>query len=72
MTDADFAHFMDLGHELRAVEFKSPGSLLDNRLTAQVVKAVLGLANRRDGGNVMIGVAEEGNSCARLAWMTLP
>ena len=49
---------MALGHELGGIEFKGPGPLTDRRLTAQVVRAMLGMANRRDGGNVIIGVVD--------------
>ena len=40
------------------MEFKSPGPVSDGRLIAQVVKAMLGMCNRRDGGTVIIGVEE--------------
>ena len=62
MTDEEFAQVMALGHELSGVEFKGPGPLSDSRLVAQVVKAVLGMANRRDGGMVIIGVADRGSA----------
>ena len=55
MTDEEFARIMGLSHELRGVEFKGPGPSSDRRLFAQVVKAVLGMANRRHGGRVIIG-----------------
>ena len=58
MTDEEFARTMALGHELRGIEFKGPGPLSDRRLVAQAVKAVLGMANRRDGGRVIIGVED--------------
>ena len=61
MNDADFARIMELGHELRGVEFKGPGPVSSGRLVAQVVKAVLGLANIRDGGRVIVGVEDNGN-----------
>ena len=49
---------MALGHELGGIEFKGPGPMSNSRLVAQVVKAVLGMANRRDGGSVIIGVED--------------
>ena len=58
MTDQEFAEIMALGHETRGVEFKSPGPFSDRLLSARVVRAVLGMANRRDGGRVFIGVEE--------------
>lgn len=59
MTDQEFAQGIALGHELSGIEFKSPGPLSDSRLAAQAVRAILGMANRRDGGSVIIGVTEQ-------------
>jgi predicted HTH transcriptional regulator len=61
MTDEEFAQILALGHETRGVEFKGPGPLSNRRLSAQVVRAVLGMANRRDGGLVIIGVEDNNN-----------
>ena len=62
MTDEDFIEIMNriiaLGHELNGVEVKSPGPVSNGRLVAQVVKAMLGMCNRRDGGTVIIGVED--------------
>jgi predicted HTH transcriptional regulator len=60
MTDQEFAEILALGHETSGVEFKGPGPRSDRQLFAQVVKAVLGMANRRYGGRVIIGVADDG------------
>ena len=60
MTDQEFAELFALGHETRGVEFKAPGPLSDPQLAAQVVRAVLGMSNRRDGGSVIIGVQDIG------------
>ena len=62
MTDETFAEIMTTPHESSGVEFKGPGLLSDSRLVAQTVKAVLGLANHRTGGAVIIGVRETANS----------
>ena len=62
MTDEEFAQILALGHETRGVEFKGPGPLSNRRLAAQVVRAVLGMANRRDGGVVIIGVEDNNNA----------
>ena len=59
MTDTEFAEIMALRHELRGVEFKGPGPLTGGRLAAQVAKAAIGMANRRSGGSVIIGVQED-------------
>ena len=58
MTDQEFAQIITLGHETRGIELKGPGPLSNRRLAAQVVRAVLGMANRRDGGRVIIGVED--------------
>ncbi|MCI0440654.1 MAG: putative DNA binding domain-containing protein [Chloroflexi bacterium] len=63
MTDEEFAQILALNHELRGVEFKSPAPRNDRRLFAQVVRAVLGMSNIREGGVVVIGV---GASLERL------
>ena len=58
MTDEEFARIVELGHELSGVEVKSPGPISNRRLVAQVIKAVLGMCNRRDGGIVIVGVED--------------
>ncbi len=58
MTDEEFEEILALGHENSNVEFKGPGLLKDKHFCARVVKAILGMANRRDGGRVVIGVSD--------------
>ena len=60
MTSEDFIRIMELRHELSGVEFKSPGPISNRRLVAQVIRAILGMSNRRDGGIVIIGVEDSG------------
>ena len=62
MTDEEFAQLLALSREISGVEFKGPGSRADRQLFARVVRAVLGMANRRDGGIVVIGVEDTGAS----------
>ncbi len=62
MTDEEFVQLLALGRELSGLEFKGSGSRSERRLFAQVVRAVLGMANRRDGGTVVIGVQDDGSS----------
>lgn len=59
MTDEEFSEILALGYERRGVEFKGPGPLEDKQLRARVVRAMLGMANRRDGGLVIIGVEDD-------------
>lgn len=62
MTEEQFAQIMALGHETTGVEFKGPGSRQSKAILAGVVRAVLGMANRRDGGLVIVGVDESGGT----------
>lgn len=58
MTPEEFSQLLELGHELHGVEFKGPFDRTDKPAFAKVVKAVLAMANRRDGGKVIVGVDE--------------
>lgn len=60
MTDERFAAILALGRETAGVEFKGPGQLSNRRLMAQVVRALLAMANRQGGGSVIIGVEDNG------------
>ncbi len=55
MRESELAEVLALGYELTGVEFKPPGPRTDAYLFATVTRAVLGMANRRDGGLVVIG-----------------
>jgi predicted HTH transcriptional regulator len=46
--------------EQRGVEFKIGGPITDGLLFARVTRAVLAMANKRDGGRVLVGVDDEG------------
>jgi predicted HTH transcriptional regulator len=59
LTDAQFAEILQLPREQHSVEFKGPGLLSDKNLVVKVIKAVLGMANHRDGGLVIIGVDDD-------------
>ena len=59
MTEQDFELLLKLGHETHGVEFKGPGKRTDRAFLAKVIRAVIGMANRRDGGVVIIGVDDE-------------
>ena len=56
MTDDEFHEIMTVARELRGVEFKSPGTMTS--LLLQVLRAIQGIANTRDGGAVIIGATE--------------
>lgn len=58
MLAEELAQYLALGHELSGVEFKGPGKRTDQPLQAKVVRAALGMANRRGGGRVIVGIDE--------------
>ncbi len=62
MTGEELATIINIGHEQSGTEFKGPGPLSNGRLVAQVVRAVLGMSNRRHGGRVIIGVRDDGET----------
>jgi len=59
MTEQEFEEILSFGHELRGVEFKGPGGRSDRQFFSKVVRAVLGMSNRRDGGLVIVGVSDD-------------
>jgi len=59
VTSQEFETILSRGYEINAVEFKGPGARTDKPFFAKVVRAVLGMANRRDGGLVIIGVEDK-------------
>ena len=58
MTDEEFEQLIAQGHETGGVEFKGSCDLGDTPFRARIVRAILGLANRRGGGVVIVGVSE--------------
>ena len=66
MTDEEFETLMAQDDEGRRLEFKGPGPLAASRLVAQVIKAALGMSNNRDGGNIVVGVAETEGSLDKV------
>jgi predicted HTH transcriptional regulator len=59
LTKEEFESILQYGRETRAVEFKGPGSAGDLQQLATVIRAMLAMSNRRDGGRIIIGVAEQ-------------
>jgi predicted HTH transcriptional regulator len=56
LTNEQLADYHALGHELKGVEFKGAGLRTDQPLQAKIVRAALGMANRRSGGLIILGV----------------
>src|SRR5258706_6101749 len=59
MTDEQFAQLLELKHEVFGVEFKPPGLRTDPLLFHTVARGLMGMANRRDGGRLVIGIRED-------------
>lgn len=62
MNREDLEALLSLGHEVRGVEFKAPGEFSDKSsankdYVGRVLKAILGMANTRNGGIIVIGVS---------------
>ena len=64
MTVDEFAQILERGHETPGLEFKGPGSRKDKDFFAKVVRAALAMTNRRNGGQIVIGVGEDGDRLA--------
>lgn len=60
LTTDQVASLLALRHESRSVEFKSAGPFSDKRLRSRVIRAILGMANLRDGGVILLGVSKTG------------
>ncbi len=58
MTEQEFESLLARGYETDGVEFKGAWIRTDRLFLARVVRAILGMANRRDGGRVILGVEE--------------
>ncbi len=56
MTSEELEKLLKVGYESHGVEFKGPGKRTDKDFLARVIRAVLGMSNRRDGGVVIIGI----------------
>ena len=59
MTEREFEDILALGHERRGTEFKGPGPRTDKSFFARIARAVLGMANRQDGGFIIIGLEDK-------------
>jgi len=59
------------GYVLRGFELKGPGVRTDPHFFAKVTRAALGLGNLRDGGHVIIGIADA-NPAAMLPGLDQP
>jgi predicted HTH transcriptional regulator len=62
LTPEEFSTILALGRETSPVEFKGPGALDDKPFVARVIRGMLAMSNHRDGGRVILGVAQDGNN----------
>src|SRR5690348_12172909 len=63
MTDEQFTQLIALlSYEQSGIEVKSAGPRTDKHLAAKVVRAALSMANRRDGGLVILEVDDNAGS----------
>ncbi len=60
MTEEELKQAILLGREQRGVEFKGPGPLTDKSFLAKIIRAIIGMANKTDGGIVVVGVNDNG------------
>jgi predicted HTH transcriptional regulator len=58
MSDEQLSTILALAHELSRVECKRSEPLTNRPFMARIVRAILGMSNRRDGGVVIVGVEE--------------
>jgi predicted HTH transcriptional regulator len=59
LSSEDIRALIAFGREQSGVEFKSAGDRSDPALRGRVIRGMLAMANRRDGGTVIVGVREE-------------
>jgi predicted HTH transcriptional regulator len=62
VTELEFETILERGHETQGVEFKAPGNRRNQGFLGGVTRAILGMANRRGGGLVIIGVETDQES----------
>lgn len=62
MNIENFESIVELGRERRNIEFKSSNPWTDPEFKAKLVKSVLAFTNVRDGGWIIIGVSQNGDS----------
>lgn len=58
LNEEEFNQIIDIGHELTNIELKGPCSAKDKHKFAKIARAIMGMANRRDGGMVIVGIED--------------
>jgi len=62
MNEDELRQAIALGCEQRGTEFKGPGNRTDKAFQVKVIRAILGMANKPNGGVVVIGVDDDGST----------
>jgi predicted HTH transcriptional regulator len=62
LTQEELKTAIAFGREQRGIEFKGPGKRSDKLFMAKVVRAMLGMGNKRGGGVVTVGVKDDGTN----------
>ena len=62
LTQEELKTAIAFGREQRGIEFKGPGKRSVKSFMAKVVRAMLGMANKRGGGVVVVGVEDDGTN----------
>lgn len=70
MTPDELGQMLQSDHETNGVEFKGPCARTEKYPFAKIVRAVLGMSNRRDGGKVVVGVAEDAEKTLKPVGLT--
>ena len=70
MDETFFQEIIARAHEQRGIEFKGPGNKKNKHLFAKITRAALSMANRRDGGIVIIGIDENNNGELNLVGLS--
>lgn len=70
-----FQEMIETGHETRNIEFKSSFAWSDDSsvwMREKVIQTMLGMANTRDGGTIIIGAPEQNGAPDLTVGMTAP
>lgn len=59
MTPDQFGAIISNLQETPSLEFKGPGSITDQSLFFKVLKGMIAMSNREDGGTIIVGVTDE-------------
>lgn len=60
LTSEQLAQAIAYNRETRNIEFKGGGNWNDNSFQGKIIRGILALSNTRDGGNLIIGVRQQG------------